>query len=105
MEMRATRTGEPAPSLAAPDVQSGLRSAAGIWLQRLNKLSPHTYISLYQVAALRMWLDDKDQALADLNRAREQRDLLMVFVDVDPRMDSLRSDPRFASFRTGLHFR
>jgi TolB-like protein/DNA-binding winged helix-turn-helix (wHTH) protein/Flp pilus assembly protein TadD len=105
MEIRATKTGEPAPSLAAPDVQSGLRSAAGIWLQRLNKLSPHTYISLYQVAALRMWLDDKDQALADLNRAREQRDLLMVFVDVDPRMDSLRSDPRFASFRTGLHFR
>lgn len=105
MQIRATKTGEPAPSLAAPDVQSGLRSAAGIWLQRLNKLSPHLYISLYQVAALRMWLDDKDQALADLNRAREQRDLLMVFVDVDPRMDSLRSDPRFASLRSDLHFR
>jgi TolB-like protein/DNA-binding winged helix-turn-helix (wHTH) protein/Tfp pilus assembly protein PilF len=104
-EIRSARTGEPVPSLAASDPQSGLRNAAEIWLRRLNQLSKQTYISLYQIAALRMWLDDKDQALADLNRAREQRDLLVVFVNVDPRMDSLRSDPRFQVFRTNLPFR
>lgn len=104
MRIRAARTGEPAPSIAARDAQSGLRTATEIWLERVDKLSKHTYISRYQTAVLHLWRDETDRAFADLNRAREERDLLMVFLNVDPRLDQLRSDPRFSAFRNDLHF-
>ena len=49
-----------------------------------------------------VWLDQKDQAFADLARARDQRDTLIVLLDVDPRLDPLRSDPRFAALKNHL---
>src|SRR5215470_5810374 len=102
-KLRAVQTNQKPEEIVAANAQNGLRSAAELWLVRLNRLSRQAYISPYQSAVLHLWLDQRDQALDDLKRARDQRDTLMVLLDVDPRLDSLRADPRFAALRNDIH--
>lgn len=102
-KLRAAQTNQTPEQLVAVDARHGLSAAAAIWLQKMDRLSRQLYISPYQYAVLHVWLDQKDQAFADLKRARDQRDTLLVLLDVDPRLDPLRSDPRFAAFKTDLH--
>ena len=40
-------------------------------------------------------LGEKDKALAELNKAYENHEYFLVWLKVDPRLDSLRSDRRF----------
>jgi serine/threonine protein kinase/tetratricopeptide (TPR) repeat protein len=47
-------------------------------------------------------LDDKDRAFAQLERAFAQREPALLFLNVTPGLDSLRSDPRFASMKERL---
>jgi TolB-like protein/DNA-binding winged helix-turn-helix (wHTH) protein/Tfp pilus assembly protein PilF len=102
-KMRAAQTNHKPEEINAANAQDALRSAAQIWLERMDRISHQLYVSPYQFAVLHSWLDQKDQAFADLDRARDQRDTLLVLLDVDPRLDSLRSDPRFAALRHDLH--
>lgn len=48
--------------------------------------------------------NDADQAFACLERASEERSGFMAFIKVEPMLDPLRSDPRFAALerRIGL---
>jgi|SRR5216683_2600276 len=73
-------------------------------LSQLKELSARRYVSPYQVAMIYEGLGDKEQALAWLERAYQQRVHNMVFLKVEPELDGLRSDPRFASLvqRVGL---
>ena len=41
-------------------------------------------------------LDEKEEALAWLERAYDERDSWMDYLGLDSRLDGLRSDPRFA---------
>jgi hypothetical protein len=41
----------------------------------------------------------RDKALAELNRALEENSITLCLLDVDPKMDALRCDPRFAQLR------
>ena len=101
-KLRAAQTNQKSEPIVTADAQQGLTTAAGIWLARMDRLSQKLYISPYQFAVLHVWLGQKDLAIADLERARVQRDTLLVLLDVDPRMDPLRSDPRFAALRNDL---
>jgi hypothetical protein len=49
-------------------------------------------------------LGDKEQTLAWLERAYQQRVHNMIFLKVEPELDGLRSDPRFVDLmrRVGL---
>jgi TolB-like protein/DNA-binding winged helix-turn-helix (wHTH) protein len=56
-------------------------------------------VSPYLLAAINAGLGRKDAALAFIGQAIQRRDLGLVwFLPSDPRMDSLRSDPRFQAF-------
>jgi adenylate cyclase len=55
------------------------------------------------VAALHAVLGEKDQAFEWLERAYEQRSADMVNLKVDPRLDGLRSDPRFKALLKRMH--
>ena len=62
------------------------------------------YVSPYWMATLYVGLGDKDQAFAWLEKAYEERSGGLIWLGVDPRLDSLRSDPRFSDLvrRIGL---
>ncbi|HEY6118463.1 MAG TPA: tetratricopeptide repeat protein, partial [Pyrinomonadaceae bacterium] len=84
---------------------SGKRAEALKIIDHLNELSATAYIAPYNVAAIHAGLGNKDEAFAALDRAYNERSaLLALYVTNDPRMDSLRSDPRFAELlrRIGL---
>jgi hypothetical protein len=49
----------------------------------------------YEVALYRAALGEKDEAFAELDKSYEDREWGTVLLKVDPRLDSLRSDPRF----------
>jgi len=58
----------------------------------------------YEVATAYVLLEEKDQAFRWFDKAVEDRSDCMVALAVDPRLDSLRSDPRFQDLqrRVGL---
>jgi len=50
----------------------------------------------YTRALYHTMLGEKDRAFAELNKAYENRESFLIRLKVDPRLDPLRSDPRFA---------
>lgn len=52
--------------------------------------------SPYSIAGIYAALDDSDSAFEWLQKAREQHDVQLVSLKVDPMLDGLRSDTRFA---------
>jgi Tfp pilus assembly protein PilF len=74
-------------------------------LHDLLKQSKSTYVSKYMIAAIYASLDKKDEAFQYLDQAFQERSSdLIFFIYSDLRIDSLRSDPRFANLlaRMGL---
>jgi TolB-like protein/DNA-binding winged helix-turn-helix (wHTH) protein/Tfp pilus assembly protein PilF len=54
-------------------------------------------VSPYDFALIYMGLGDKDQAFVWLEKTREERPDILWDINVGPRYDSLRSDPRFSA--------
>lgn len=73
---------------------SGKKNEARAILDKL-KISKD-YVSPTELATIYVGLGDKEGAIASLERAHAAHDLQLQFLKVDPHMDSLRSDPRFA---------
>ncbi len=75
-------------------VSNHKREALAI-VARLNLLSKQTYVPPYPLGVIYAGLGDKDQAITLLEKAYQVHDSWMDYLGVDPRLDSLRSDPRF----------
>lgn len=73
------------------------RNEARAILQQLSALSKKRYVASYPVAVIHAALGEKEEAFARLERAYDERDSWMDYLGVDPRLDVLRSDPRFAN--------
>ncbi|HKP04084.1 MAG TPA: tetratricopeptide repeat protein [Chthoniobacterales bacterium] len=58
--------------------------------------------SPYDMATIRGVWGDKDAALEWLGKAIDQRSVDVIWIRVDPRLDPLRSDPRFAQVQARL---
>ena len=74
-------------------------------LSILSKLkTTQEYVSPAELAVLYVGLDDKESAIASLERAYAVHDLQLENLKVDPQLDSLRTDPRFQNLlrRVGL---
>ena len=82
----------------------GRKDEARALLDELTELSAQTYVSPYRIAAIYSALGDKNSAFKWLEHAYEARDGWLVWLAVDPVVDSLRSDKRFADLlnRIGL---
>jgi TolB-like protein/Tfp pilus assembly protein PilF/class 3 adenylate cyclase len=83
---------------------SGKMDKAKKVIDRLNELSQRKYVSSYHMALIHTGLGDNDRALDLLERAYNERSDLLVYLKIDPRLNSLRSDRRFAGLlrRLGL---
>jgi TolB-like protein/Flp pilus assembly protein TadD len=82
---------ELAYSLAA----GGRRPEARRILQHLEEKSKRDFVPAYNFAVVHLALDEQDRALYFLQRAYKERDWALMVLAVEPRLDSLRSDPRF----------
>ena len=83
---------------------AGRRGEAVQVLRRLEELSRQRYVSAYDIALINVGLGDTERAMQWLERAYQERSDGLVYLKVDPRLDGLQSDPRFASLgrRLGL---
>ena len=73
-------------------------------LAQLKQLSKHRYVPAYDIAMVYLGLGRKKQAYDCLERGFRERSAWMVYLNMDPRLDVLRSDPRFIELarRVGL---
>jgi serine/threonine-protein kinase len=74
---------------------SGDAGKAQSELKELQEIAKQRYISSYHVATVYVALKDRDRAFEWLEKAFAERADWMVFLNVDPRFKSLRSDSRF----------
>ncbi len=75
---------------------AGNRGEAQKILQELTELSKHKYADPFAIAEVYAGLGERDQAFEWLQKACEEKSLwLGMFLKDDPRLESLRSDPRF----------
>ena len=74
---------------------SGEKVEAQKMLDQLIELSTKRYVSPYDIAEVCIGLGKQDLALDWLQKALDDRSHALVFLNVEPKVDSLRSDPRF----------
>jgi len=74
---------------------TGKKSEARTLLEELKQHSAHEYVPATSLALIYAGLGETDQAFAWLDKAVEQRAFQLQWINLDPRWDSLRSDPRF----------
>ena len=74
---------------------AGQRKEALEVLARLERLSRTSYVQPYLFALVHLGLGGKDEAFRWLEQAVNEHSDELLFVRVDPALDSLRDDPRF----------
>ena len=91
-------------SLGHAYATAGKRSKAQHILLELDTRSKQEPVSSYQFALVQAGLGDKDRVFAALEKALRERSTLLTYLKMDPRFDSVRSDPRYADVlrRIGL---
>jgi tetratricopeptide (TPR) repeat protein len=71
----------------------------------LEALAVHRYIPAYAFATVYAGIGDKERAFQYLERARAEHSAYMDYINVEPTLDGLRDDPRFADLLRGLNLR
>jgi TolB-like protein/Flp pilus assembly protein TadD len=61
----------------------------------LRKLPSDIYVCPYEVATISIELGENDEAFEDMNQACEDKAACIPWLQVDPRLDSIRDDARF----------
>lgn len=95
---------EAASTIAYCMARAGRSGEAARILKELLERSKSRYVPLYAIAQIHLALGDKDAAIAELEKAYEGRESLMVFLKVEPKWEPLRSDPRFVELIQRMRF-
>jgi hypothetical protein len=83
---------------------SGRKADADEALRSLLAMSHTRYVNPFEVGLIYIGLGHSDEAFQWLNRAYEERSDLFVYLRVDPRLDPVRSDPRFQEMVRRMNF-
>jgi len=73
------------------------RKEAAAILAELVQIRKTNYVDAYFMAVLLDALGEQDQAFQELERAYHEKSPALFALGVDPRVDNLRKDPRFAA--------
>jgi len=92
-------------TLAYAYAKSGRRKQALQIVEELIKRSEHSYVPASLIAITYAALDDHDAAFKWLQKAVEQRDGILAFINVDPLFQDIRSDPRYAEILQRIKFK
>jgi tetratricopeptide (TPR) repeat protein len=95
---------QPSAFLGYALAKSGNQAEARGLLEELLRLSTERYVPPYHVAIIYNGLDERDEALAYLDRGFEQRDPKMTFLKVEPKWNNLGDDPRFQNLLRRVGF-
>jgi len=73
-------------------------------IAQLKEISKTRFLCPYEIGVAYLHLGERDEALRWLEKGYEERSYCMVWLEVDPRLDQLRSDPRLTDLirRIGL---
>lgn len=90
--------------LAFTHAKAGNPTEARKLLDQIQTIAKQSYVSPYELALVYIGLGEKDQAFSELNRAFDARPSDLLYLNVEPFIDGLRSDPRFTPLirRVGL---
>jgi TolB-like protein len=77
--------------------KTGQREKAITLIKRWKELEKNRYVMNYWIAATYAAMGDKDEAFAELEKSYQNHDWFLQRMKVDPFMDPLRDDPRFAA--------
>ena len=93
-------------SLGHAYARAGMKSEERATLARLAQASTSRHVSAYHVAVIYIALGDTKVGLDWLERAYDEQSPWIGYLRVDPRVDPVRSDPRFESLlrRARLRF-
>jgi TolB-like protein/DNA-binding winged helix-turn-helix (wHTH) protein/Tfp pilus assembly protein PilF len=91
-------------ALANAYARSGNKGEAERLLAELISESKRQYVSPYYFAVVYVGLGESDKAIDQLEKAFADRSNGLVFLKVEPELDSLRSNPRFWALQRRLHF-
>lgn len=75
---------------------AGNKGGAETVIKELKGLSER-YVAPYHIAIIYAGIQKKDEAFHWLEEAYQSRDEWLLYLKIDPRLDSLRSDPRFSN--------
>jgi len=114
-ELEEARRLDPRPSWrltgdAEAYALAGRRSEALAMLAQILEARKHQYVSPFAIGQIYAALGDKDQAFVWLNKAIDEREVIVVYLRAmglsEPSLSSLRDDPRFQLLlqRVGLSF-
>jgi len=73
-------------------------------LTELAELSTARYVSPYVISLIFAAMKQTDKALAQLEAGYRERAAWMVWMKRDPRLETLRSDPRFQDLLRRMNF-
>jgi DNA-binding winged helix-turn-helix (wHTH) protein len=71
-------------------------------LHKLDQLRGAQYVDAFHMAILRQALGQADEAFEELERAGNENSAWLYSLNVDPRVDVFRDDPRYERLRTRL---
>jgi adenylate cyclase len=83
----------------------GYRVAMQRWIEGVTQESKSRYVSPMKLAQLYARLGERDPAFQWLQKAYDDRSVQLVYLNVDPRYDGIRSDPRFRQLRDKIGLR
>lgn len=88
----------------AIEAAAGRRGQARRTLAELRELSQDDYVPPYALALIYTALGQIDAALTQLEEGYRQQDTTMVSVNIDPRFEPLRKEPRFKALMAKMRF-
>jgi len=79
----------------------GRYDEAKVILQEILERRSEQWVSAYEIAIIYCLIGDADAAFRWLSQAEREHAVGFTFVRVDPRLEALRSDPRFRELVRG----